>query len=197
MCSSEGVGQLFPHLSGVVVESIGVSTNVVTLRTRCRTPRARCARCGMPSRRVHGRYVRRLADAPAGGVPAVIEVLVRRFTCGSPWCPAVTFAEQNPGLTSPHARYTPQLRKLLGRIAEVLAGPPGARPAGRLGMPVAKDTLLRLLRATPVQAAESVRVSGMDAFALLKRHTRDTAGGSRNPAADRGAVRPRAEPAAR
>ncbi|MFI6645912.1 ISL3 family transposase [Streptomyces sp. NPDC050504] len=168
MCSSEALGQVLPHLSGVVVESVRVSTKVVTLRTRCRTPRVRCPHCGMPSRWVHGRYLRRLADAPAGGVPTVIEVWVRRFKCGSLWCPAVTFVEQIPGLTSPHARYTPVFRRLLARIAEALAGRPSARLAVKLGMPVAKDTLLR---AAPLSPVGTVRVLGVDEFALLRRHT--------------------------
>ncbi|MBX9399379.1 transposase family protein [Streptomyces sp. TRM72054] len=30
-------------------------------------PSARCPRCGVVSWRVHGRYARRLADAPVGG----------------------------------------------------------------------------------------------------------------------------------
>nr|WP_161981763.1 ISL3 family transposase [Streptomyces sp. TM32] len=141
------------------------------LRTRSRTSSARCPRCEERSLRVHGRYERRLRDVPLGGVPVVIVLLIRRFKCLAADCPAVTFAEQIPGLTGPHARYTPVLRGQLSRIAEVLAGRPGARLAGRLGMTVAKDTLLRLLRAVPLQSPEPVRVLGIDEFALLKGHT--------------------------
>lgn len=36
--------------------------------------------------------------------------MVRRFKCHNLQCPAVTFAEQIEGLTSPHARYMPLLR---------------------------------------------------------------------------------------
>ncbi|MEU6768083.1 transposase family protein [Streptomyces sp. NPDC046853] len=162
---------MLPHLAGVVVKSVRVGTNVVTFRTRSRTPRARCPRCGMPSRRAHSRYMRRVSDAPASGLQVVTEISVRRFRCGSTWCPAVTFVEQIPGLTSPHSRYTPVLRTLLARVAEALAGRPGARLAGKLGMPVSKDTLLRLLRAAPLPVTGAVRVLGVDEFALLKRHT--------------------------
>ncbi|WP_435853998.1 ISL3 family transposase [Streptomyces misionensis] len=141
------------------------------LRTRSRSSSARCPHCEEHSRRVHGRYERRLTDAPLGGFPVVIVLLIRRCKCLAAHCPAVTFAEQIPGLTGPHARYTPVLRGQLRRMAEVLAGRPGARLARRLGMMVAKDTLLRLLRAAPLQEPGPVPVLGIDEFALLKGHT--------------------------
>ncbi|MGW0424575.1 hypothetical protein [Streptomyces sp. NPDC003015] len=81
--------------------------------------------------------------------PVVIEFAVWRFKCANTACPAVTFAEQVEGLTSPHARYTPLLRTVFTSIALVLAGRPGARLAVALGARVAKDALLGLLRALP------------------------------------------------
>ncbi|MER5227784.1 ISL3 family transposase [Streptomyces flaveus] len=131
-------------------------------------PTARCPRCGVVSWRVHGRYARRLADAPVGGAPVVVELMVRRFKCLNPQCPAVTFAEQVEGLTSPHARYTPLLRTLLTSIAACLAGRPGARLAAALRIRVAKDKLLELLRGLPELPQFSVRVLGVDDFALRK-----------------------------
>ncbi|MGW8889702.1 ISL3 family transposase [Streptomyces sp. NPDC055749] len=141
------------------------------LRTRSRTSLARCPRCGQSSDRVHGRYERRLADAPLGGLPVAIVLLIRRFKCLGADCPTVTFAEQIPGLTRPHARFTPVLRGLLGRVAQALAGRPGSRLARKLGVSVAKDTMLRLLRASPVDEPGRVRVLGVDEFALLRGHT--------------------------
>ncbi|MFB0615794.1 transposase family protein [Streptomyces sp. AGS-58] len=64
-------------------------------------PTARCPRCGVVPWRVHGRYARRLADAPVGGAPVVVELMVRWFKCLNPQRPAVTSAEQIEGLTSP------------------------------------------------------------------------------------------------
>jgi hypothetical protein len=63
-----------------------------------------------PSQRVHGRYLRRLADAALGGYAVVIELMVRRFKCVSDACPVGTFAEQVKDLTLPHARRTPLLQ---------------------------------------------------------------------------------------
>ncbi|WP_311736748.1 transposase family protein [Streptomyces sp. TLI_185] len=129
MCGSGGLGRSLPRLADVVVESIERAAGTVTFCAHSAVPTARCARCGVVSWRVHGRYTRRLADAPVGGAPAVVELMVRRFKCLNPQCPVVTFAEQIEGLTSPHARYTPLLRTLLTSIAAVLAGRvQGSRP---------------------------------------------------------------------
>jgi hypothetical protein len=49
---------------------------------------------------------------------------VRRFKCLNSRCPAVTLAEQVPGLTSPHARYTPLLRAVLSSRSERESGLP-------------------------------------------------------------------------
>ncbi|MER7112766.1 ISL3 family transposase [Streptomyces sp. NPDC000229] len=150
-----------------MIEAVRRDADGVVLRARSRTPSAQCPRCGESSGRVHGRYERRLADAPLGGLPVMIVLLIRRFKCLGQDCPAVTFAEQIPGLTRPHARFTPALHRLLARVAEALAGRPGSRLARRTGVSVAKDTMLRLLLDEPGQ----VRVLGADEFALLKGHT--------------------------
>ncbi|MFD8263623.1 hypothetical protein ACFV19_33100 [Streptomyces griseoluteus] len=123
------------------------------------------------SGRVHGRYMRRLVDAAVGGAGVVIKLLVRRFKCPNPACPAVTFAEQVAGLTSAHARYTPLVREQLTSIALALAGRAGARLAGvLLGLRVTKDTLLRLVRATP---EEPVRRSACS-VSTISRYGRAT-----------------------
>ncbi|MFI9781374.1 ISL3 family transposase [Streptomyces sp. NPDC051956] len=138
------------------------------MHARVRAADAVCPHCGSTSGRVHGRYLRRLFDAAISGAGVVIELLVRRFRCLSAACPAVTFVEQVAGLTSPHARFTPLLRGMLTSIAVALAGRPGSRLSAAIGVPVAKDTLLRLLRALPEEPVGPVRVLGVDDFALRK-----------------------------
>ncbi|MFF4434393.1 ISL3 family transposase [Streptomyces sp. NPDC001513] len=168
MCGSGVLGRLLPHLSGVVIESIKRTAGVITLRAGCQTLPVRCPGCGMPSWRVHGRYVRRLGDAPVAGSRVVIELTVRRFKCLSSRCPAVTFAEQIEGLTRPHARQTQVLRSMLASIALCLAGRPGARLAAALGIRIAKDALLDLLHSVPQPPVGAVRFLGVDDFALRK-----------------------------
>lgn len=154
----------------MVVEEVERSAATVVLRARSRARRGRCPRCSRTSGRTHGRYRRRLADAALGGRAVVIDLLVRRFKCVSAACPAVTFAEQVPGLTHPHARRTPVLQHQLVQFAVALAARPAARLAGRMGVPVAKDTLLRLVRALPDPPVGDLRAVGIDDFALRRRH---------------------------
>ncbi|MFE7837062.1 transposase [Streptomyces sp. NPDC057474] len=67
---------LFPHLAGVVVELVERAVaGVVTLHARARSSGAECPHCGSTSGRVHGRYIRRLADAAVGG--ARVEIICR------------------------------------------------------------------------------------------------------------------------
>ncbi|MFG2312072.1 ISL3 family transposase [Streptomyces sp. NPDC048566] len=155
-------------MAGVVVEFVQHSATQIVLHAHARAAQARCPHCSRASGRVHGRYVRRLADAAIGGRAVVVELLVRRFRCLNGACTAVTFAEQIEGLTTPHARKTPLLRSVLLSIACTLAGRPGARFANLLGIRVAKDTLLHLLRTMPDRRASPVRVLGVDDFALRK-----------------------------
>ncbi|MEV0623578.1 hypothetical protein AB0I81_60395 [Nonomuraea sp. NPDC050404] len=72
-------------------------------------------------------------------------------------------------LTCPHARFTPVLRTTLVAVAVAMAARAGARLAARLRLPVAKDTLLRLVRAAPEPQVGAVRVVAVDDFALRKR----------------------------
>ncbi|MGK7235729.1 ISL3 family transposase [Streptomyces hygroscopicus] len=128
-------------------------------------------RCGESSARVHGRYVRRLRDVAVGGVGVVIELWVRRFRCDNAGCPAVTFAEQIAGVTTPHSRYTPLLRGTLTQIGLALAGRAGARLAASIGITAGRDTLLRMVRSVPEPDVGEVEVLGVDDFAFRKgRH---------------------------
>jgi hypothetical protein len=79
----------------------------------------------MVSRRVHGRYERRLLDTAAAGCEVVVCLEVRRFRCLSPDCPKVTFAEQADGLTSRHARRTQGATAVLQAVALALHSRPG------------------------------------------------------------------------
>jgi transposase len=162
------LGILLPHLAGVIVEEVAVASGVLLVAARAGAAVAACPACGAVSSRVHSRYARRLADAPAGGRRVVIRLTVRRFFCSFPGCKRTTFAEQVTGLTARYARKTPLLTGTLRDIAVALAGRAGCRLAGRLAAPASRQVLLRLVMAAPDPAAGVPRVLGVDDFAIRR-----------------------------
>jgi hypothetical protein len=110
-----------------------------------------------------------LADAAVGGQHVVLRLSARRFFCDWSDCTARTFAEQVDGLTTRHARVTPVLRRMVESIGLAVAGRAGARLAARLGLPVSRNTVLRLVRRLPDPGLSNpINVLGVDDFALRR-----------------------------
>ena len=162
------LGVLLPHLAGAVIDGVVAAAGLVLILARSAAGDAACPGCGSVSRRVHSRYARRLADAPAAGRRMVIRLTVRRFFCPVPVCRHKTFAEQVLGLTVPYGRKTAPMAGALRDIAVALAGRAGSRLASALGMPASRQVLLRLVMATPDPAACAPRVLGVDDFAVKR-----------------------------
>jgi hypothetical protein len=98
----------------------------------------------------------------------VICLVVRRFRCLSAECGKSTFAEQVDGLAGSHARRTPAVTAVLQAVALALGGRAGARLSGRLAAGVSRMTMIRLVRAMPLPAADaSPRVLGVDLSGVL------------------------------
>jgi transposase len=159
---------LLPHLAGIIVETAELADGRLCIRAHARADSAACGRCGQVSARVHSTYRRRLADAPVGGHPVEIRLAVRRFFCGNPDCPAVTFAEQVQGLTSRRSRRTPLLARMLTAIALALAGRAGSRLAAQLDLKAGRTGMLRLVMTQPDPETGTVMILGVDDFAFRR-----------------------------
>jgi len=159
-----------PHLDGFRLDAYTATAERITLRVAATTATARCPACQLPSRRIHSRSLRAVADVAWGGVPVTLRGQVRRFFCGNSACPRRIFAEPLPQLVDRYARRTRALRVALQRIGLALGGAAGARLAGTLGPPVGRTALLDLLRAVPPPTEEPPRIVGIDEWAWRRGH---------------------------
>jgi len=93
---------------------------------------------------------------------------VRKFFCRVPTCPRKVFAERLPDLVQSWARVSNRLLEELKALGLSASAQVNERLAPRLGMHVKAPTLLRYLHAIPPPAETSVRVLGIDDFAMKR-----------------------------
>jgi transposase len=147
---------------------------LLMLRVTSTQTRVYCPVCQFPTRRVHSRYVRMVADLPWGSWRVVLHLQVRKFFCANGCCPRRIFTERLSRLVTPWARRTQRLAYWLAHIALALGGTAGARLSRGLGLAVSRNTLLRLLRRLPMPDVATPQVLGVDDWAYRKRQTYGT-----------------------
>ena len=160
---------LFPWL-GIRIMSVEMTNELITMALVSIQTEAACPLCQEISRIIHSRYERSLGDLPCCGKALRLRLQVRRFFCRQATCPRRVFAERRPDLMQPFARRTMRLNEALQTIGLALGGEAGERTARQLAMPVSAATLLRRVRAMPAPPPPSVRVVGIDDFALRRGH---------------------------
>ena len=150
------------------LDTIVSRPSLIEVRARCRVDTACCPLCNEPSRRVHSRYVRSLADLPWQGVAVRVQLLVRRFRCDTTSCSRSLFAERLPEVAAHYARRTTRLAEVIELLGFALGGKPGAKVARALGAAASPDTLLRAVRRAPTPSSPTPRVLGVDDWAKRK-----------------------------
>ena len=162
---------MFCPMPGCRVEAMTSSTESLHITAHGTNPTARCPGCGRPSRAVHSRYKRHLADLPSLGRTVRVGLRVQRFYCRNAACARLTFAEHLPGLVAPYARRTHRLAAAQNRVGTALGGEAATRLLPHLAMPASADTVLRLVRAAPLPEQQSPCVVGVDDWAVRKGRT--------------------------
>src|SRR5882724_5666399 len=112
--------------------------------------------CRFPTRRIHRRDVRTVADLPWGPWRVVLRLQVRKVFCANGRCTRRIFAERLAPLVAPWARRTQRLTQWLVHIAVALAG-----AGSRWSPPPAPDPVrasLRNIVAGIVEAAPLIDV---------------------------------------
>lgn len=163
----------FTILDQLHVDALSFEGDLLTISGCLRASEAHCPVCGRASRRVHGRYIRTLADLPWSGTPVRLRLRVRKFFCDEPSCERKIFAERLDEVARPFARGTDRQRGALEWIAFALGGEAGARLARELGLLVSPDTLLnRIRRAFCAEAGDEkdLRVVGVDDFGFKRNN---------------------------
>jgi transposase len=174
MSNTDSYSGAFTIPEGLHVDALSFDGDSVTIHASTDNPTARCPCCGQPSRRIHGRYTRTLADLPWCGTPMHLRVGVRKFFCDEPACERRIFAERLEGVAGVYARSTDRQRRALEWIAFALGGEAGARLARELGLLVSPDTLLNRIREAIFSEGEDVRVVGVDDFGFRRGNASGT-----------------------
>ena len=167
---------LFPDPATLEIETIGMDEAqcVILLKLRSNPTSNPCPLCQTVSEHVHSRYTRTLVDLPWADWQVKIEVQVRRFFCHTATCPRWIFTERMPDVAAPWARRTTRLAEAQREVGLAVGASMGARLMQVLHLPGEDDVVLCLVRQMEPAAVESVRVLGVDDWAMRKGRTYGT-----------------------
>lgn len=165
---------LFPDNPDVIIEDVTIEDKVLIFSLRSTRLYAECPVCAFSSTKVHGSSVRKPADLPCLTYSVRLHLRVRRFLCTNTQCERKTFAEPFAELVVAYARRTLRQTHVLRELAFSLGGKPGAHLAATLACQVSRDTLLRLLRRSPLPPSPVPQVLGVDDWSWRRGHTYGT-----------------------
>src|SRR3989440_8147029 len=165
---------LFSLPDGIFISSVRATTTELVVRITCQRSCAACPLCQQTSERVHGNYVRTVADLPCAGRRVILFLTVRKFVCSTPTCPRQIFTERISDLVQSYARRTNRLREALVALGLATSAQVSERLAPALGMLVSASTLLRRLREVACPPPPSVRILGVDDWSWKKGQTYGT-----------------------
>ncbi len=165
---------LFALPESIFISSVRATTTELVVHIACQRSSAACPVCQQISERVHGTYVRTVADLPCGGRRVILRLSVRKFVCSVPTCLRQIFTERLPDLVQSYARMTNRLREALVALGLATSAQVSERLAPQLSMLVSAPTLLRRLRQVACPPPKSVRILGVDDWAWKKGQTYGT-----------------------
>lgn len=165
---------IFPAEMPLWIEQITKTDTQIDIYAHLQKTQECCPNCQTVSTAVHGRYWRHPQDLPWLGLTVRLHLEVQRFACGEQGCDRKTFAARMTELLPGRARRTTRLKEQHLVTAYLLGGEAGRRLLQVLGMPISGDTLIRDIRQSGEAPPATVRVVGVDDWALKKGQTYGT-----------------------
>lgn len=159
---------LLPPDGHIQFQSLIIDEPRLILVAAMNSVKSTCPDCSQPTERIHGRYLRTLADLPWATAPVELRLIVRRFRCGTCTCPRQTFAERLPRVAPLYARTTTRLTTTQTYTGLALGGAAGARHLSRHGLSVSRNTLLRRVRRVSLPEGPEPEIIGVDDWAWRK-----------------------------
>ena len=166
----DGLDRILARVGKRVVRYADVD-NTINVQASSTVRAAPCPACRSWSNRLHGSYVRRLAERPSLEQKVVLSVEMRRFKCPNSRCCRRTFAEDIHALAGRHQRRTRSQAQALQALGHALGGAAAARLAANLGFHTSADTVLREVRRAGAGKKKShPRIVGIDDWAIARGH---------------------------
>jgi transposase len=156
------------------IDHVNFADNAVVVEAESRSASAQCPRCQCRSTTLHSRYRRRLCDSPCRGQPLRLTLSAGKFICANDRCKQRVFCERLSGLAKPRARTSMDLTESHRSIGLALGGEAGARLAAALSVPTSPDTILRRVKAAPIEPPPLPRYVGVDDWACRRGQTYGT-----------------------
>ncbi len=168
-------GFLLPDATALRLDTIAAEpTGALTIVVATIQSTAVCPTCHQSMTRVHSHYTRTVADLPWADRPIHLALHARKFFCTTVTCSRRIFTERLPAVVAPWGRRTLRLADRQRRIGITAGGTAGAALTTTLAMPVGDDTLLTLVRQTPLPDRPTPHVLGVDDWAMRKGQTYGT-----------------------
>ncbi|NJO83545.1 MAG: ISL3 family transposase, partial [Blastochloris sp.] len=131
---------------------------------------AACLACGQRSVHPHSWYRRHPQDLPCIDQQLTLVLTVRRSYCRNAGCGKRTFVERFPDWLPFYARRTTRLTALMRRVGFEVSAESGRRILRFMHVCTSGDTLLRIVKCTPLPPRTQGRIVRMDDWAIRKGH---------------------------
>ena len=143
------INALIPFLKERSFQGYALEDDKVILAFVSDQSHACCPTCGVESRSVHSRYVRKVYDLPWAGSAVVLRLGVKKFYCRQLACRQQIFTERLAKEIPCYARRTGRLGYLMERMGLKVGASPACFLGSLMGICYSASTFLRLMHQSP------------------------------------------------